>query len=268
MLFNFSLRPLQEVSRDSQRLSWFFLTEGFYRLEVGSNYLFNYADNYANHCLQNMPASWKKPLVDYYVVRLWEDILDILPDVLEPIPADLCRFLEMDCDDWSNWVGKALDWEEAQIESGYDQDNAFAIFEMAIEFRRSRYLPGAYLQNSPTTWLWSTDSTVNISWDNQGIVDQGFAVWSAIRGNYSLSRQEFSDEVQSFHQRLFLEMDQRIEFICNHENYSEIPIDIEYLHYEQKDRSLWLDHALAKKSRFNNWRDVRAAVSLIQEYKN
>jgi Family of unknown function (DUF5984) len=269
MLFEFGLRPLKEVTPWGQppnlRLSWFGLTDGFYRLKVGSAYLLNYSEDYVKHCIENFSGFDQGSFVDYPVVRLWEDILDILPNVLEPIPEELCVFLEMNDADWSSWRNTAVDWEEAQIESGCDEDNAFRIFEMAVELRGSRYLSSAYLRNSPRIWIWSTDSTVNISWDNQDIVDEGINVWSAIRGNHSLSRAEFLDEVRSFHEKLFFEMGQRVEAICNHWDYPEIQVDTEYLKYEQNDRAAWLDHALRKTPTFNNWDEVRSAINLITE---
>jgi hypothetical protein len=48
MLFDFNLCPLEEVQpwgkSPDLRLSWFGFTEGFYRLQVGSEFLLNYSD--------------------------------------------------------------------------------------------------------------------------------------------------------------------------------------------------------------------------------
>jgi Family of unknown function (DUF5984) len=271
MLFDFILRPLKEVNPLGQppnlTLSWFWLTDGFYRLKVGSHYLLNYSDDYVKYCIENFPSFPETSFVDYYIVRLWEDILDILPDVLEPIPEELCRFLEMSETDWDSWRDKAVDWEEAQIKSGQSEDDPFNIFCIAVELRRSRYLPSGHLQNSPRIWVWSTDSTVNISWDNQGIQDAGINVWSALRGNYQMHRDDFLKEIYAFHEKLFFEMGQRVEAICNDRELPEIYIDIEHLNYEQSDRATWLNAALSKTPTFNNWQDVRSAINLITESK-
>jgi Family of unknown function (DUF5984) len=258
MLFDFSLRPLKEISpwgeAPNSILSWFGFTDGSYRLKVGSNYLLNYSttqllnysDNYIKRFIESSPTSHKESFVDYQVVRLWEDILAILPNVLELTPKKLCSFLEMSDADWNSWQNKAVDWEEDQVKSGFDEDNAFTIFNMAVELRRSRCLDSGYLRNSPSIWMWSTDSTVNISWDNQNIVDEGINVWSALRGNHCMSRAEFLDEVHAFHEKLFFEMGQRVEAICNHWDRSEIKVDTEHLKYEQKDRATWLEYALSR----------------------
>jgi Family of unknown function (DUF5984) len=267
MLFDFDLHPLTEITpwgeSPNLSLSWFGFTDGFYRLKVGSNYLLNYSDDYVKHCTENFPGFSAGSFADYHVVRLWEDILDILPNVLEPVPEDLCSFLEMSDADWNSWRNKAVDWEEAQIKSGWDEDRAFSIFEMAVELRGSRYLDSGYLRNSPRIWMWCTDSTMNISWDNQDIVDEGINVWSAIRGNHCMSRAEFLDEVQVFHEKLIFEMGQRVKVICKDWDRPEIHVDTEHLKYEQKDRATWLEYALTKTPTFNNWEDVRSSINLI-----
>jgi hypothetical protein len=98
MLFNFQLRPIEEVAPWDQEgeysLSWFGLTDGWYWLDCDGHELFRYSDA--------IIESWKyegrqpavPPCVDYQVVRLWGDILQILPDVLSPVPAKLIHKTE------------------------------------------------------------------------------------------------------------------------------------------------------------------------------
>jgi hypothetical protein len=270
MLFDFSLRSLNEIDPWGEppnlSLSWFGFTDGFYRLKVGSNYLFDYSGDYIKHCEEKLTIFKQgSSYVDYQVVRLWEDILDILPNVLEPIPEDLCVFLEMSQADWNSWWDKVADWEEAQIKLGRDEDSTFSVVDMAIELRRSRYLHSAHLRNSPNIWIWSTDLRVNISWDNQDIVEEEIPVWSAIRGNHCMGRADFLSEVKAFHEKLIFEMGQRVNAICNHWEYPEIHVDTQQLKYEQEDRATWLDTSLRKAPTFNNWDDIRSATRLIAE---
>src|ERR1700759_5537644 len=85
MLFNFELTPLQDVTpwgADGNRsLHWFGLTDGHYWINVGDHRLFEYSDAARK---DGAPA-----YCSYQVVRLLEDILDIAPYVLEPVPGDL-----------------------------------------------------------------------------------------------------------------------------------------------------------------------------------
>jgi hypothetical protein len=52
--------------------------------------------------------------VDYYVVRLWEDVQEVLPSLLEPVPADLVDHMTSDQDAWYRAgvedAEAALDW--------------------------------------------------------------------------------------------------------------------------------------------------------------
>ena len=94
MLFNFQLRSLEQVlpwqSQGQSYLHWFGLTDGWYWLHLGEVEHFRYTDA--------IMAVWREttddvavlPYVDYQVVRLWEDIQEILPHILEPIPG-MCQ---------------------------------------------------------------------------------------------------------------------------------------------------------------------------------
>lgn len=96
MLFNFQLRPLSEVTpwvyQGQRYLHWFGLTEGWYWLRVNENEeIFRYspellADWYGEYAEE--PALL--PYADYYVVRLWKDLLEMLPRILKPHPL-FCR---------------------------------------------------------------------------------------------------------------------------------------------------------------------------------
>jgi hypothetical protein len=234
-------------------LSWFGFTDGFYRLQVGSEFLLNYSDDFVNHwAIQNYSSNvYGGSFVDYYVVRLWEDILAILPDVLDPLPTELSNFFENDKSAWFGWENNALDWLDRQP----DEDKAIEIFEMIVSWQSDRRLDAAYLQNAPRIWIWSTDRDVIISWDNTEIVSEGIQVWSARQGHYYIKRNEFLDEVRAFHDKLMSEMAERVEHICDRWCRSEIYVNTQHLRYEQQDRKTWLDRAL-KSSSSLSWSDL------------
>ena len=227
-------------------LHWFGLTEGFYRLQVGSSYLFNASDEYVDYRARNFSDAYCGSSVDYYVVRLWEDLLEMLPDVLEPIPTELHPFLETDYAVWSSWYDKTVDWMDSKTELSLDEDQMFELWSVATAWRTNRHLHTGYLTHAPKIWLWSTDSTVIISWDNQGITVEGIPVWSATRGTYCLSRSEFSNEVHAFHHRLIGEMGERVDAVCTNWNHTGIRVDTAQLRHEQSNRAEWLKHALQK----------------------
>src|SRR4051812_35106988 len=91
-LFNFVLRSPEQITQWAKSLHWFGLTDGWYWLHLGD---------------QEVPRSVKRSAeapdglsyVDYNVVRLWEDLLDILPEILEPVPPDVAA-LTSKADSW------------------------------------------------------------------------------------------------------------------------------------------------------------------------
>lgn len=93
--FRFELRPLAEVAPwggDQPSLSWYSLTDGRYWIELGDVELLRY-----------VPEEGEvRPYVDYYVVRLWEDLLQLFPAAIEDVPMDLVDVLRTDASDWSD----------------------------------------------------------------------------------------------------------------------------------------------------------------------
>jgi hypothetical protein len=262
MLFDFCLRSLEEVQpwgkAPDLSLSWFGLTEGFYRLQVGSEFLLNYSDEFINYWASRSSNGYSGSFIDYYVVRLWEDILDMLPDVLKPLPPELSSFFEDDSIAWCRWERDASTWLDNQS----DEDRAIGMFELAVLWQHTRRLDAAYLQNAPRIWIWSTDRNVIVSWDNTEIALEGIPVWSAERGHYAIERSEFLDEVHAFNNRLISEMAERVESVCAHWYRTEIFVDTQHLRYEQQDRETWLNQAL-KRSSAVSWDDVLSAINII-----
>lgn len=205
-------------------------------------------------------STWRScSFVDYYVVRLWEDILDMLPDVLEPLPSELFEFFEKDGNFWFQWGSDA--WN--RVDNQPDEDEALETFELVVSWQRIRRLKAAYLQDSPRIWIWSTEESVILSWDNTGIVLEGIQVWSATQRHYYIQRDEFLDEVFAFHGKLMSEMAERVDSVCDHWSQTDIYVDTQHLRYEQQDRKTWLDHALNKAPSVN-WDDVLAAARVCQ----
>lgn len=89
MQINSRLRPLHEVgpwgAAGQRRLHGFGLTDGWYWLDLDGTALFRCDDAYlAQHPM--VPGTLDCPYADDYVARLWEDLLDLLPAILSPVP--------------------------------------------------------------------------------------------------------------------------------------------------------------------------------------
>jgi hypothetical protein len=128
MQFHFQLVPLAEVAPWGEKrksLHWFGLTDGYFWVDVAGQELFRYSQAVLNHWQQCYPAERDLPYTNYNIARYWEDLLEMLPAVLDPVPDDLAQRV-VDQDAWSAWQERATTWMESQ-----DSDAAWDTYYMA-----------------------------------------------------------------------------------------------------------------------------------------
>jgi hypothetical protein len=267
MIFEFKLSPLEGVhvwgEHPNTSLSWFGLTQGDYRIKVGSEYLFNYSEPYTKYLIKTFPEySFNTTLVDYYVVRLWEDILEILPSILEPVPKEIQHYLDSGYENYLALENKATGWQESQMKKGMNETATWKIVELANSWLNNRWLDSAYLSPSARIWIWSDESDVIVSWDNREIKVETIPVWSASYGNYRINKEDFINVVRKFNNYLFAEMYERVETVCQNWKDSKIKVDFENLKSEQKNRATWLENSLNKVHK-TDWIGVTSAIKTV-----
>jgi hypothetical protein len=174
MLFNFRLTPLENVppwSRDGdQYLHWFGLTDGCYWLHTGDTELFRYREEVLEAYRYDNDSC--KPYVDYPVVRLWEDLLEILPSALAPVPQTLASLLK--APNLSAWRTRVEHWMEAKENRLYEP-----AYEHATEWLRKRFLSSGHLVAGPKIWVWNDGTHIHIEWDNRERQIEGMPAWNA-----------------------------------------------------------------------------------------
>ena len=268
MIFDFTLDPIENVhpwgKPENLNIGWFVLTQGNYRLKVGDEYLLNYTDEFVKYLSEKYPeyAQPQNTFVDYYIVRLWEDILEILPAILEPVPQQLEHFLDSGYENYQALNERAPDWQEFEMEKGADKNETWKVVDLATDWINNRWLDSAYLSPSARIWIWSDENDVVVSWENRQIIIEGISVWSASQGNYRINKGDFVNEIQDFDRKLFAEMNKRVEEVCRSWKNPEIKIDFEQLQSEQKNRAMWLESKL-KDFRKTDWNEVISAIELI-----
>src|SRR5579859_7957306 len=93
MLFNFRLRHVDEIApwgeEGDYSLSWFGLTDGCYWMDCGGQELFRHSDAIIEAWKRSGHPLSDPPYMDYQIVRLWEDLLEILPAILSPVPQQI-----------------------------------------------------------------------------------------------------------------------------------------------------------------------------------
>jgi hypothetical protein len=239
--FRFGLRPLAEVrpwGSHVANLHWFGLTDGWYWIEAGGHQLLRYRDEAV--------ARWdlERPYPDYYVVRLWEDLLTLRWALHEPVPDDLIDLVADTHpprewpDEWSDAVDTAID----------------------LEGDHSLYL--SYLTNAPVLTFWRHIT------DGQDLVSVGQRIRSAGECYFegperlvvTVPTEEFFAAVADLDRWLIAAMGERVAELERTGPPPDVELDLEQLRLEHGQRAEWLARRLATP-RHVDWAKVRAGVA-------
>lgn len=266
MRFHFRLRETQSMPlwRDADgaaHLHWFGLTDGWYWIEAEGSELFRYSQVLVDKWRsEHQSAPWLEalPYVDYQVARLWEDVLNILPDVLEPVPKALAQHLGSG-GAWHEWMRVAWTTPELQtldsMERVYDATNWWI----------TRRVDTAYLQAGPNIWFWSDGESLHLEWDNHECTLDGQPAWEAAVGEDITPTEEFLAEVRNFDMRLIRRMHDRVTLVQGGEARPGITLD-PGLSEDQRQRAQRLSTVLAHTTprEPTDWESVIRAVEAIQ----
>ncbi|GAB3948646.1 hypothetical protein GCM10029976_080260 [Kribbella albertanoniae] len=226
--FQFELRAVGEVApwgRDELKLHWFGLTEGWYWVEVGGVRLLRFA------------ADYEIPYVDYYVVRLWEDLLAVLPAAVEEVPADLVGFVESDGSSWNETESDVAD--------------------VAMSWWDSRSVYFGYLRESPSLRCWRIGDEVILDWNAAA----NFAEPRTLRTTVAVA--DFVAAIKDFDAALMAAMEARIVEV-EASPPPGIALDLTQLRNEHRDRAAWLGRARSRVLA-TDWTAVRrGAVQLMR----
>jgi hypothetical protein len=242
--FRFQLRPVADVGgwgTDGRNLHWFGLTDGWYWIENDGVELLRYSD-----ATTSGRAPGDPPYVDYYVVRLWEDMLSILPEVLEPVPVDLRGFIESERERWAE----------------RDEDEE----DFVAEIWHGRHgLDMGYLRHPPQLQWWravgADDDLITLVWRNPQGSDISYA--DPVAGRMTMPTGEFIAAVEELDRALMAAMETRV---AEFERLGPPPdrnLDVVGLRREHEDRRGWL---AARRARTvsTDWDAVRAGARFLQ----
>lgn len=255
-LFNFLLAPLTDVKwgrGQPGRVSWFGLTEGQYWIQAGPHALFEYRRN-------EHPSAAAPRYCDYPVARLYEDILEMVPHVLEPVPAALVPYIQFaSSSEWDATRQPLLENAPEGMEVSRYCDLAAA----CGSWIGNRSLESGYLRPSTRIRMWSDASTVHIEWDNRDKLINGVPAWSASLGTCPWPRLEFIREVRSLHDRLLQEMGERIAQVAAGA-LPDVGPDCCHLTEEHLNRSVPIDHLFAGPTVPTDWEQVGDAIGRVE----
>ncbi len=263
MLFNFQLRPVTAIApfgSGRPTLHWFGLSDGWYWLDVAGAELFRYRQAVVKQEEERPPVEPDLPYADYYVARLWEDVLDILPAVLDPVPEALALRLDP-IERWRDWQERAECWLES-----HENDASWDVYLQACGWWAARRVNVGYLQYAPRTWFWRVGETLHICWDNRNRVRDGQPVWTALLGEETMPIDTFLEEIHDFDTRFISAMAERITVAREHWPRPDILLDVDQLEREQRDRAGWLSRSLGRSAPppQAGWNRVLEAIAHIE----
>lgn len=258
-LFEFNLKPLSEVlpweQEGKKYLHWFGLTDGIYYLNIKGKEIYKNSKVYLDYLKNSYPeANIDSPYIDYQVTRLYEDFLEILPNVLQKIPDNLIALIRSP-ESEKEFLNK-YDIKKGE-EAGWDT------YYNANRWWGCRSLTSIHLQHGPIVQFWVDNEVVHIRWDNSDQVENGIQIWESLKGEEQYNKDEFLTEVNKFHNRLMDEMEDRIIEIEKNNPIPDIEIDLNQLKSEQIERRESLQIALKREPDIKDWNEVFNAIATI-----
>ncbi|MFJ1583206.1 DUF5984 family protein [Streptomyces sp. NPDC088197] len=248
--FRFELTPLTSVTpwgRERPVLHWFGLTEGWYCVDLDGHEVLRYSDSTVRALRDDGDGRRTHPYVDYYVVRLWEDMIALVSAALEPVPPDL---VDVAADTSPAWT-----WRETPEA------------EAALAWHSAGYLYTDYLRIAPHVRCWRTvvgeEDTVTVVWEHQADPEGVIEFVGPRSGRVAIPTSEFLAAVTELDRALLSAMDQRINELEESGPVPGVEADIEQLRREHRDRATWLRRARDREPG-TDWSAVRTGVRTLQ----
>lgn len=198
-LFEFELTRVEDISPwgelGKQRLSWFALTDGRFRIEVGEQELFRYTDEIMLHW------GMSKRNAEYEMIAFAQDMLGCVAAAITPLPPRIERLA-------SNWPLLM------ELKKPFDDDHELDdLWYEAWLWLADRSPWTSYLTEFPRFQLVRVGSELRIHWDNREQTIDGIPVWTAQQGVYVMSVEAFLEESRDFARHLLSAMQDRIDGI-------------------------------------------------------
>ena len=128
-----------------------------------------------------------------------------------------------------------------------------------------RTLDSAYLNPSTRIQLWSDGRDVHVEWDNRDKLIEGVEAWTATSGSYAIPMADFIAEVQSFHDRLMAQMNERVGAVRAGRLPDNVEVDIGALEREHEQRAKPITRNFLPRQE-KDWNKVRAVIEEIKKY--
>ncbi|MFI5937822.1 DUF5984 family protein [Actinoplanes sp. NPDC051494] len=244
----FELLPLAEVPAwggDHPRLHWFGLTSGWYWIRAQDGEFLRYSDEAVR--------TWEleRPYPDYYVARLWEDLVVLRWALQEPVPEDLIPFVD--------GTFSPREFPEAD-DIGEDVDAAF-------EVQSDYALDLGYLTDAPhlSCWRHAGNGSDMVTLSQQAAPRQQGTFAVTERLDVTVPTAELFAALDDFDRRFLAAMQDRVAELERSGPPPGVELDLQQLRAEHTQRSHWLERRLAVR-RDVDWTKVRAGAAELSSW--
>ena len=261
-LFGFRLRPLPDIVRNWQTIDfdvpkylsgWFWLTDGWYWIATPDGDV--PLNNPEFNTRFALPPDLD-PHLDYQVARFWMGLEEMLPAILDPLPAELAR--AMASGEWEKWWSAVQVWWGNIPDIERESESRVDAWYQAIGWWASRHLDMGYLRAPPVFRFWRFGDTVTLTWDTREKRVDGALCWIETQGQITLSVEEFLAEVDDFRARLEIAMRERLREVR-----ALGLLDAAALSSLQKQHDLTLFTESRRPERAS-WKDVLNAIQTLE----
>jgi len=277
-LFHFQLWPIEQIAPWNQEgrkvLHWFALTDGSYGIDCGGTELLRTNQ----HIINATPHyNWRTPFFDYQVSRFYEDLLELLPAAIDPLPSDITDLIrtrdaaeqfEDLCDAWTDQCWPDLPYPNTPTPDQLADSNRCSDFwDLAAGWWNNKGLPRGHCRGQPDIEIFTEDDTTTIRWTNDCDQDtETGLIWNEVAdGEFQLPRAEFLAEVERFHTNFMAAMNERARAARAHWPHHDVAIDLDELEREQEARLHSLADALALVPKQRpDWNQVRQAIQYMR----
>jgi hypothetical protein len=240
------IQPWGEPGKAS--LHWFGLTSGRYWIETPHGEVLRYTPEIRK--LWNFPFVY----VDYQVARLFEDVQEHLPAVLEPVPEDIATFASDPA-----WLGRLALWIDEECNEAEGR-RRWDMYEAAMSWWWQRELDTAYLSHGPRISIWRMDDEVHFRWTTQGNEDRGVPVFVEPTGEFTMSLTTFQSAAIGVCDEVLSAMRSRIADLRNAGwNRTDCAVDLNGLVADQEQREE-IFAQLGDQISETNWAEVRTQL--------
>lgn len=217
------------------------------------------------------PRGWMDPSdvqrENQKLARLWEDVIALTPDVLEPVPADLQPFIASDP---GQWACAPLDFVAAGDGDGPADIHPNAADHpvvTAADWYGQHFLDFGYLCNAPILRLWRTvhgdHDEITVDWRHQDDGQIGFTAGPSVR--LCVPTAAYLEAVHTLDRELMAAMLHRVEELEHRSGLPCVELDLGLLRREHQDRTHWLANNLDRAPE-TDWDAVRhGAFHLLNE---